>query len=480
METITFLIIGGLVGGIVIWIIASSRLKDSHSRQIADIQMSYSGQISELEAKARSAEAVNNELRQQIQQRDDEINQIRNELDVERQSKVEAFTRLEAAQKKFEEQKTLIETMKKEMTDTFNALSSAALKSSSEDFLRLASEHLGKIVVDTKGKLGEHQAAIDGLVRPLHEALKRYEEQINAIEAKRRQDYGSIEEQIKMLASTHQQLSKETSNLVSALKKPHVGGSWGQLSLRRVVELAGMTPYCDFYEQVSVATETGRLRPDMIVRLPNGREIVVDAKAPVQIYLATISASSEEERKKGVTHYANGVRDHMSKLASKSYWDQFPKSPEMVVMYLPGESFFSAALEHDPKLIEDSSLKKVIPATPTTFIALLKAIAYGWQQEQVTKNAQQISILGKELYERISTLAKHFDNIGSAIGKAMDAYNKVVGSMELRVLPTVRKFKELGVTGADEIPALEQIDQIPRNMNLLESDSNESDKESDK
>lgn len=417
-TTIVFLIIGLVIGGIVGWLIASSRTK-----------------VSEVQAK----------------------------------------TRFEEAQKNLQEQRSLIETMKTEMTNTFNALSSAALKSSSEDFLRLASERLGKIVADTKGKLGEHQTAIDGLIKPLHEALKKYEEQINAIEAKRRQDYGGIEEQIKMLASTHQQLSRETSSLVTALRKPQVSGSWGQLSLKRAAELAGMTAYCDFYEQESVTTETGRLRPDMIVRLPNGREIVVDVKAPVDAYLNAISVSSEEERQKALTSYVAQVRAHINALGSKSYWDQFPKSPEIVVMYLPGESFFSAALEHDNKLIEDSSLKKVILATPTTFIALLKAIAYGWQQEQVTKNAQQISMLGKELYERINTLARHFDEIGSAIGKAMDAYNKVIGSMEARVLPSVRKFKELGVTGAEEIPNLEQIDHAPRSLSV-ESNSDKNDK----
>ncbi|MEK6682039.1 MAG: DNA recombination protein RmuC [Nitrospirota bacterium] len=446
--TIGIFILGLIIGGIVIWFIISSRL----------------------EGRARGAEAVVSELRMQVQQREAEINKVRVELDAEKQARVEALTRLEASAKSLEEQRSLIEVMSKEMKDTFNALSSAALKSSSEDFLRLASEHLGKIVADTKGRLGEHQAAMDGLVKPLHESLKKYEEQISAIEAKRRQDYGGIEEQIKMLASTHQQLQKETSSLVTALRKPQVSGSWGQLSLKRAAELAGMTAYCDFYEQVSVDTETGRLRPDMIVRLPNGREIVVDVKAPVDAYMNAISATSDEEREKALNNYVAQVRTHMNALGSKAYWEQFPKSPEIVVMYLPGESFFSAALEHDHTLIEDSSIKKVIIATPTTFIALLKAIAYGWQQEQLTKNAQQISILGKELYERISTLAGHFDDIGSSIARAMDAYNKAVGSMESRVLPSVRRFKELGITGSEEIPVLEQIDKAPRAISLPESD----------
>lgn len=447
MGAIGYTILGVIIGAVVTWLAASFRL-------------------GRLGGRARGAEAVNEELRKQVQKRETESEQVRKDIDAERQSKVEALTRLEVAQKSFEEQKALIETMKKEMTDTFNALSSAALKSSSEDFLRLASQHLGNIVTDTKGRLGEHQTAIDGLVKPLQEALKRYEDQINALEAKRRQDYGGLEEQVRALTSTHQQLQRETSSLVTALRKPQVSGSWGQLSLKRTAELAGMASYCDFYEQVSVNTEAGRLRPDMMIRLPNGREIVVDAKAPVDAYLNAISASSEEERQKGLTNYVNQVRVHMNALGAKSYWEQFPKSPEIVVMFLPGESFFSAALEHDPALIEDSSLKKVILATPTTFIALLKAIAYGWQQEQMTKNAQQISMLGKELYERISTLAGHFEDIGSAIEKAVAAYNRAVGSLESRILPSVRRFKELGVTGAEEIPTLEQIDQKPRGVDI--------------
>jgi len=473
MAIIAYIIAGVCIGGIVVWLIASYHLKEFYSNQVTNVQMEYSSKLSESEGRSRSSEAVNNELRQQVQQKDSEITGLRRDLQNEGQLKIEALTSLKESQKSFEEQKALIDVMKKEMTDTFNALSKAALESSNKSFLTLASERLGKIVEETKGKLGEHQASMDGLIKPLDEALKKYEEQIHAIEVKRKQDYTSLDEQIKMLASTHQQLQRETNSLVTALRKPQVSGSWGQLSLKRAAELAGMAAYCDFFEQISVSTETGRQRPDMIVRLPNGREIVVDAKAPVDAYMNAISKSSEEERQKALTNYVNQVRTHMNTLGSKSYWDQFPKSPEMVVMYLPGESFFSAALEHDHKLIEDSSMKKVILATPTTFIALLKAVAYGWQQEQITKNAYQISILGKELYERISTLAKHFESVGSNLEKAIGAYNKAVGSIEARVMPSVRKFRELGVATAEEIPVIEQIDQTPRNLNLLSEESQE-------
>jgi len=476
MTTLGFLIIGIVVGGLVVWFLAKSRFQGLYTKQIADLQVSYLTQVTDLEKRASGAEARIEELRQQIEQRDSEINQIRNELGTEKQLKVEAHTRLEESQKNLDEQKSLLEAMKTEMTDTFNALSSAALKSSSEDFLRLASEHLGKVVVETKGKLGEHQAAIDGLIKPLHEALKRYEEQVRLIEESRHKAYGSLEEQLRALASTHEQLQKETSNLVSALKKPQVRGRWGEITLRRVAELSGMSVHCDFTEQISVETESGRLRPDMMVHLPMEREIVVDAKVSLDAYLDALSASTDDERKAKMDKHAQQVRAHMNRLGSKEYWSQFKQSPEFVVLFIPGESFLSSALDVDSTLIEDGIQKRVIIATPTTFIALLRAIAYGWRQEQITKNAQEISILGKELYERIHTLVKHFVDVGSAIGKAMDSYNKVIGSMELRVLPSVRKFKELGVTGAEEIPVLEQIDKTPRSLSLLESESNESEK----
>jgi DNA recombination protein RmuC len=386
----------------------------------------------------------------------------------ERQAKIEAVTKFDAAQKSFEEQKALIDVMKTEMTDTFNALSAAALKSSSEDFLRLASEHLGKVVADTKGKLGEHQAALDGMLKPLHETLKRYEEQIRSIEESRHKAYGSLEEQLRALALTHEHLQKETGNLVSALRKPQVRGRWGEMQLRRVAELSGMSMHCDFTEQLSVDTEKGRIRPDMIVHLPMEREIVVDSKVSLDAYLDAVSASTEDERRTKMEKHAQQVRTHMNKLASKEYWSQFRQSPEFVVLFIPGESFLSFALEIDNTLIEDGIQRRVIIASPTTVIALLRAIAYGWRQEQMTKNAEEISELGRQLYERMTTLVQHFDNIGSNLEKAIAAYNKAVGSMESRILPSVRRFKELGATGADEIPVIEQIDQKPRNLSILE------------
>lgn len=470
MTVLLVALAAAATGGIISWLVLSSRLKWWYGRQAADIQMEHARQFGEAEARARSAEALVTELRQQAEERSSEAGRIRAELDSERQAKVEALTRLESAEKGFEEQKRLIEAMKKEMTDTFNALSAAALRSSSEDFLRLASESLGKVVADTRGRLGEHQAALDGMIKPLSDALKRYDEQIQKMEEGRHKAYGSLEEQLRTLAATHETLQRETSNLVSALRKPQVKGRWGEMQLRRVAELSGMSEHCDFTEQLSVDTEKGRVRPDMIVHLPTGREIVVDAKVSLEAYLDAVAVQTDEERRQRMERHTQQVRAHMNRLSSKEYWSQFSKSPEFVVLFIPGESFLSAALDIDPGLIEDGIGKRVIVATPTTFIALLRAIAYGWRQEQVTRNAQQISGLGRELYERVRTMARHFEDLGAAIAKSMDSYNRAVGSLESRVLPSMRKFRELGVTGAEEIPPLEQIDRSPRSLNLLPDD----------
>jgi DNA recombination protein RmuC len=456
MTGIAYLVIGMLIGVILGWFAAGLRMQKKNSEQLAGLQ-----------GKASGAEATVEELRQQVGRKDQDLSQLRMELSSERQQRAEAAVRLEESGKRLEEQKALFDTMKKELTDTFNALSSAALKSSSEDFLRLASEHLGKIVSDTKGKLGEHQAAMDGMIKPLHETLIRYDHQIKEIEESRHKSYGSLTEQLRNLSAMQEQLRTETNNLVTVLRRPKVSGSWGELGLKRVAELAGMTAFCDFYEQTSVTTETGRLRPDMIVRLPNGRVIVVDAKAPVDAYLNAVSASSEDDRKKAMANYISQVRNHMNSLSSKAYWDQFPQSPELVVMYLPGESFFSAALEYDPKLIEDGSVKKVILATPTTFIALLKAVAYGWQQEQVTKSAQEINRLGKELYERFSVVFEHFSRTGQSLNKAVESYNEGARSLESRLLPSIRKFKDLGVSSPKEIAPLVEISQTAKGMGTL-------------
>ncbi len=432
MQEILYIGAGAAAGAAAAWLVLRGR---------------YGGVIAELRGRADRSESETAELRRT--------------LDEERTSKVAAETELRGLR----EQKEYLDLMKKELSDTFEALSAAALRSSSEDFLRLAKEHLGQVVVDTKGKLGEHREAIDGIVKPLNEMLKKYDEQIRELERRRQRDYTSLDEQIKMLATTHTELKRETGNLVTALRKPHIRGRWGEVTLRNVVEHAGMSAHCDFTEQAIGGD--GRIRPDMVVHLPGGRDIVVDSKVSLEALLDASSARTDEERAEALKRHAQQVKKHVAALGSKSYWAQFEASPEFVVCFM-GEAALVAALESEPALMEDSMQKKVLITTPTSLVALLSAIAYGWRQEQVTKNAEAIAQLGKELYERVRVWAGHMSDIGTSLGRSVETYNKAVGSMESRVLPSVRKFKEMGATGAEEIPQTRQVEQTPRKIDLFE------------
>lgn len=449
---------GFTAGGILLWVIARLAAQKEILHQTDEIRRSLSARVTELEGRARYAEGQMDQLRRQLDLSENEIAGLRKALDDERVQAVEAQARLDESTRSIERQRGVIETMKTEMADTFRAQASAALESSNRSFLELASENLGRILEQTKGKLGEHRAGLEGTIRPLQETLKRYEEQLREMERVRAEQAGDLSRQIQALGAMNEALQRETAGLSTALRKPQVSGSWGQMSLRRAAELAGMAPWCDFDEQVTVDTESGKLRPDMIVRLPNGRIIVVDAKAPVDAFLNALQASGEEDRKKAFAGYVAAVRAHMNGLGSKAYWDQFEESPELVVMYLPGETFFSAAIENDPGLIEDGSLRKVILATPTTLIALLKAVAYGWQQEQVATGAREINRLGREIYERFSVVADHIGRAGTNLSKAVEAHNDAVRSIETRLMPSFRRFRDLGVSTSRELP--EAMDEV--------------------
>jgi len=449
---------GLAVGGVVAWVFASAR-----ARAVV------ASRLSEAQAQAIRAEAVTAEVRTQAQKAESDLQALRGELDAARRSRVEAETRLTEATRNFEEQKKLLDEARDRLADAFKALSGDALKSNNQAFLELAKKSLEAILAEARGNLGKHQEAIKGLVGPLEEALKRYEQQVKALEESRQKAYGSLEEQLKSLTSTQQQLQKETGNLVTALRTPQVRGQWGEVTLRRVVELAGMSDHCDYEEQPSADTETGRVRPDMIVHLPADRDIVVDAKVSLAAYLDALSAESEDQRKDCLQRHAQQLRKHMTQLAGKSYWEQFKRAPEMVVMFIPGESFFAAAVDCDKSLIEDGMSRRVVLATPTTLLALLRAVAYGWRQEQIAQNAQEISDLGKQLYDRLRTLAEHFANVGKSLQKANEAYNKAVGSMETRVFSAARRFKELGAAAGEEIGVVEPIDATPRSLDVPDS-----------
>lgn len=459
------LLVSGLVlGAAGTWLLLRVRIGDAERRGRAAIESQRAELAGQIAVKDQQLSGLQEALRAAQAQAD----RLRDESATLQARLAELETRLVEQRKAADEKLALLDQARLKLSDAFQALSADALKSNNQAFLDLARATLETFHKQANGDLEKRQQAIDELVRPLKESLAKVEQNVQELERKRAEAYGSLTEHLRSMSSTQAALQRETANLVRALRAPSVRGRWGELQLQRVVELAGMVEYCDFTTQESVATEGGALRPDLVVRLPGGRNVVVDAKTPLQAVLDAIEAPDDDARSAALAEHARQVRAHLEQLGRKAYWDQFSPAPEFVVMFLPGETFFHLALQQDPELIEAGANRRVLPASPVTLIALLRAVAYGWRQEQLAQNAEEISRLGRELYERIRKLGEHFEKLGRGLESSVRAYNDAVGAIEGRVLPAARRFRELGAAGGDELPAPAEIDMAVRKLRAPE------------
>lgn len=417
---------------------------------------------SRLRPQAQRAEATVDELRKQLEIERDALVSVRQAWAEAQQARVTAETRMEDTARQLLEQKSSFDHTRQELMGSFQALSGEALKQNSEAFLKLAAVSFETLHVKSDSDLVQRQQAIDALVRPLQESLQRYAEEVHVLEQSRQSAYGGLDQHLRSLVESQQRLQQETGNLVKALRAPTVRGQWGELTLKRVAELAGMVDHCDFVQQPSVTGDEGRFRPDMVVQLPGGRQIIVDAKTVLSAYLEAYEAQNETHQTEALRRHAAQVKSRMDELSLKAYWTQFDRAPEFVVLFLPGEQFLGAALDQNPRLIEEGFANGIVLATPATLIALLRAVAYGWRQERMATHAEEAGRLGKELYERMAVLAEHMNDVGQSLGKSVSAYNRAVGSLETRILPAARRFKELGVSSDRDIPVLGPTEIVPR------------------
>jgi DNA recombination protein RmuC len=434
------------VGAAVGWMLAAAR---ERARGEATLRA--------IEGAARAGQATAEELRRSLGVAEDRAQVLAQELSAAQQARAVAETQSTELRRSLDEQKALLDGAKEKLGDTFRSLAAQALAANNQGFLTLAAEKLGAARKETEDSLAARQTAIDAMLKPVKESLDRVDGKIQEVERERGQAYGRLTELVRNLSESHSKLSAETGNLVRALRAPSVRGRWGEIQLKRVVELAGMVEHCDFFQQETLSTDDGRLRPDLVVRLPGGRHVVVDAKVPLEAYLEALEAPTEEARRAQLVRHAAQIRAHVVKLSAKSYWSELPCTPEFVVMFLPSEAMYSAALQESPSLIEEGVGKQVLIATPTTLIALLQAVHFGWRQERLAENAQAISVQGRELHARMAVLFEHWGKMGVALERATESYNRAIASFEGRVRPAIRRLEELGAASDKEPAVLEAI-----------------------
>ena len=452
----------------MIWIIAISSFLLGAALASGAVYLMSERRTRQQQAQLATAAAVAEQrcadLGRQLEAERAAVETIRAQLSDAQTQQATLAAQLEGARQNLAEQRQLLDDAQAQLKQAFASVSAEALAKNNEAFLQLAKERFTTLATEATGSLEQRKAQIEGLLKPMQEMLNQYQSRLSEIEKSRVESYSMLREQLGTLAETQRTLNVQTSQLVSALRRPQTRGQWGEITLRRLVELAGMSNRCDFTEQGSVESEDGKQRPDMVVNLPGDRQIVIDCKAALDAFLDAAAAPDEDARRICLQRHCQQVRARARELSAKSYWSQFRQSPEYVVMFLPGEAFLYAAVEQDGSLIEDCLKNRVIVATPTTLIALLKAIEFGWRQEEITTNAEEIRKHGKDLYDRIVTLATHFSKLGACLDTAVGAYNSALGSLETRVLVTARKISELGARSDKELPEIEPVDKQPREL----------------
>jgi DNA recombination protein RmuC len=457
-------VIAAAAAALTAWVIAKARA----DREAALARSRIDADLAVANAQAAEAKRQADEIRLQLAGRDAELASTERELADAREARARIVAELEAERRMSAEKLAMLSQAEARMREAFSALSSDALRQNNQSFLELARTSLGEFQQTARVELAGRHKAIEELVQPLKESLSLVDGKLQQVEQNRVGTQSAITEQLKALHAAQHNLQVETGRLVKSLRSPNVRGQWGELQLRRVVEAAGMLEHCDFDIKATVVGEDGRLTPDLIVRLPGGKNVVVDAKAPSSAFLDAMESEDDAERDGMFRQHARQVRDHVVKLGNKTYWQHFQPAPDLVIMFVPGETLLAAALQRDPSLLEFSLGRNVMLASPSTLMALLRAVAYGWQQEKIARNAQEISDLGRQLYDRIRVMAGYFEDVAKGLTRSVEAYNRAVGSLESRVLVTARRLKDTGISASEALPDLAPIDQSARPLGAPE------------